>query len=432
MHNIFDEYNEKKTTAEEALSNIPSGSAVACAMCAMEPATLLNNLHKIAQDKQNISVLTGLVIGNYPFMQDKKYEDVFTVDDAFFMGAARSSNQNGIASYFPCNLHDFAARYFSHKKLNVALIAAGPMDENGFFTCSLSALYEQELVENADMVILEVNHNMPKVYGDTAIHIRDVDYIVEADAPVPTLKKGEPSEADKLIGGYIGELVHDGDTIQLGIGGIPDAVSMSLMDKKDLGVHTEMLTNGLVELVNRGVITNERKTLHKGKMIGAFALGDENLYKLMDRNPAVEIKRASYVNNPFVVAQNDNMVSINTTLAVDLTGQVASETIGTRQYSGSGGQSDTAIGAVHAKNGRSIIALHSTAKKGSISTISPVLPLGSIVTLSRNVVDYIVTEYGVAPMRGRTVRERVYNLIAVAHPDFRDDLLKKAGEYNLI
>lgn len=422
MKNFNDEYQKKLVSVETALSHIPSGSCIASAMCAMEPQTLLNQLHTVAQRGDNFRVITGLVLGKYPFMQDPEYKHAFKVEDSFFMGAARNSYQSGIASYSPCNLHSFSSRLFDKTVPNVALLSASEMDKDGYFSCSLCSIYEQELVERADLVILEVNSNMPVVYGDTHIHIRDVDFLIETNTPVPQLQKGIPTEEDKKIGAYIADLVHDGDTIQLGIGGIPDAVAQFLMDKKELGVHTEMLTNSIVDLVEAGVITNQRKTLNKGKMIATFAFGNEALYRMMDRNPSVELLRASYVNDPFVIAQNDNMVSINTCIAADLTGQVASETLGFRQYSGSGGQSDTAFGATHAKNGRSIIALHSTAKQGAVSTISAMLPTGSVVTLSRNVVDYIVTEYGVAAMRGRSIRERVENLIAVAHPDFRKQL----------
>ncbi|HWQ62375.1 MAG TPA: acetyl-CoA hydrolase/transferase C-terminal domain-containing protein, partial [Negativicutes bacterium] len=213
-----------------------------------------------------------------------------------------------------------------------------------------------------------------------------------------------------------------GDTVQLGIGGIPNAVAQAFLTKQDLGVHTEMITSSMADLAEAGVITGRRKTLHKGKMIGTFALGTQKLYDFIDGNPAVQLLRGDYVNNPFVIARNDNMVSINTALQVDLTGQICSESIGLKTYSGTGGQNDTAEGAIHARNGRSIIALYSTARDGTISTIQPWLTPGAAVTLSRNNIDYVVTEYGIAPLKARTIRQRVANLIAVAHPDFRREL----------
>jgi acyl-CoA hydrolase len=238
-------------------------------------------------------------------------------------------------------------------------------------------------------------------------------------------------EIDKTIGAYVASLVNDGDTIQLGIGGIPNAVALAFMNKHDLGVHTEMITSSMAILAEAGVITGKKKSLHKGKMIGTFALGTQALYDFLDGNPAVQLLRGNYVNNPFVIAKNDNMVSINTALQVDLTGQVCSESIGLRTYSGSGGQNDTAEGAIHAKNGRSIIALYSTAKNGTISAIQPWLTPGAAVTLSRNNVDYIVTEYGIAPMKARTIKQRVENLIAIAHPDFRSELRALALKHEI-
>lgn len=424
-------YQSKLVSVEEALGSIKDNDCIASGMCAMEPMTLLGNLHELHGKVRNINVLTGLVVGIHPFMQEEQYKDTFIIDDAFFMGNARNSHKKNITSYSPCNLHSFAQRRFAHITPNVALISVTPMDEHGYMTTSLCAIYEQELVEKADIVITEVNPNLPRVYGDTQIHINDIDYIVEVDTQIPQLQKGEVSDTDRKIGEFIASLVEDGDTIQLGIGGIPDAVAQALMGKKDLGVHTEMITNSIVDLVNAGVITGKRKTLHPGKIIGTFALGNQNLYDMVANNPAVEIHRSCYVNDPEIIAKNDNMVSINTCVAVDLTGQVASETIGSLQYSGSGGQSDTAYGAIHAKNGRSIIALQSTAKKGTISTISAMLPMGSVVTLSRNNIDYIVTEFGVAKMKGRSVRERVENLIQIAHPSFRDALREDAKKYLL-
>jgi len=285
-------------------------------------------------------------------------------------------------------------------------------------------------LEKADLVIVEVTPDMPVIYGDNEIHISQVDFIVEGNGTLPEIPASEPTVVEKAIGAHIAELVHDGDTIQLGIGGIPDAVGQCLLSKHDLGVHTEMITNSIVDLVAAGVVNGRKKSIHRGKIVGTFTLGNRMLYDFLDENPSVMLMPGSYVNHPSVIAQNDNMISINTTLNVDLTGQCASESIGSLQYSGSGGQSDTAIGALHAKNGRNVIAVKSVAhtKQADISAINAQLPMGSVVTLSRNDIDYIVTEYGIAPMRGRSVRERVDNLIAVAHPDYREQLRRDARE----
>jgi len=259
------------------------------------------------------------------------------------------------------------------------------------------------------------------------VHIRDVDLVVEAATPLPYLPKSQPSQLEQTIGAYIASMVNDGDCIQLGIGGIPDAAAMALMDKHDLGVHSEMLTNSMVDLVEAGVITGARKNYLTGKMVGTFAYGTQELYDMLDENPSALMLRGETVNDPWVVAKNDNFISINSCLSLDLTGQICSESLGSRQYSGSGGQVDMAVGAAHAKNGRNIIAVASTKAHGTVSTITAQLAPGSVVTLSRNEVDYVVTEYGIAPLQGRSVRQRVENLIAVAHPDFRAQLREDAN-----
>jgi acyl-CoA hydrolase len=296
------------------------------------------------------------------------------------------------------------------------------------------------MIERAKTVILEINPNFPRTHGDVEVHESDVDYFIKVDYPTPELPDVEPNEKDEAIDQAIADMIHDGDTIQLGIGGIPNAVANALHDKKNLGVHTEMLTTGFMKLFKSGAVNNKKKTLHKGKMVCAFALGTKELYDFIDDNPAVMMLDGNYVNDPYVIGLNDNQVSINTTIEIDLTGQCASESIGTKQFSGTGGQSDTATGAQRAKNGRSFITLYSTAnvknhetnEREEISKIVPTLRQGAGVTLSRNDVDYVVTEYGVASLRGTTIKERVERLIGIANPKFRDELLKKAKEIGYI
>lgn len=425
-------YQEKLTTALDALSCIRSGNRISSSLCAMEPFTLLGNLHLLQGKVKDINVFIGLTLGKHPFMQDTAYQDTFTVESGFYMAQDRASAQKGISSFVPSNLHHMACRRYDYRPIDVFFMACSPMDDHGYFRCSLSALHEREIIESGAKIVLEVNPNIPLVNGETAVHISQVSSLIVVNTPLPQLPRTPVEDVDKAIGAHIATLVQDGDTVQLGIGAIPDAAAQALMGKKNLGIHTEMITNSLVDLVEAGVVNGSKKSLHPGKIIGAFALGDTRLYDMMNNNPNVEIMRASYVNSPWTVAQNDNMVSINTCIAVDLGGQVASESIGTLQYSGSGGQSDTAYGAIHAKNGRSIIALHATAKNDTVSTITAVLPLGSVVTLSRNNVDFVVTEYGIASLRGRSMRERVESLIAVAHPVFREGLKKEAIDYKLI
>ncbi len=279
---------------------------------------------------------------------------------------------------------------------------------------------------------MEVNPRLPRVWGDTMIHICQVDMIVESESPIETLPEINPTERERTIGGYVASLVRDGDTIQLGWGGIPDAAAQALMDKHDLGVHSEMLCNSMVDLVEAGVITGKRKNYQTGLLVGTFAAGSQRLYEMMNNNPSVRLYRGDVNNDPYNVSRNDNFVAINSAVNVDLTGQICAESIGSRQYSGSGGQFDMTYAALHSKGGRSIIALPSTQKDDTISTITAQLQQGSVVTTSRNSIDYVITEYGIAPLSGRNYRQRVENLIAIAHPDFRAELRRQAEQLMLI
>lgn len=433
MNRYQQEYQNKLVSVDEALSHIKDGDVIGAGAAASEPAGLLGRLHTINGKVHGLKYYSGLGMRDYPFLSDPACQESFTVDCVFMMGAGRASHRKGLTNVYPAGLHNGAGRWMDHNPVNVFMVAVTPMDKHGYFRMSMCVIHEKEMLEKADLVIVEVTPDMPHIYGENEVHISQVDFVVEGNGKMPEIPNAQPTEVERAIGAHIAELIHDGDTIQLGIGGIPDSVGKCLMDKHDLGVHTEMITNGMLELVQAGVITGRKKTLHKGKIIGAFSLGSRELYDFMDHNPGIAMMPGNYVNHPSVIAQNDNMVSVNTTLNVDLCGQCASETIGSLQYSGSGGQSDTAIGALHAKGGRNIIAVKSVArtKQGDVSAINAQLPAGSVVTLSRNDIDYIVTEFGIAPMRGRSVRERVNNLIAVAHPDFRAQLRKDAEAYML-
>lgn len=426
MNKYQDLYNSKKITVEEALNLIKSGDEIVAGFCGLEPMAILSKLHTIKDRVQDVSVWYTLGMGNYLFFNNPAMKDHFITKSWFHSFGVREAHKHGTVSYQPAHLHNGMTRKLAENRPRVFIGTVSPMDRHGFVRSSLSVLYEKEFIENADLVIMEVNPRLPSVHGDTQISIEQIDYIVEIDRPIPVLPTDSVSETDKIIGECVASLVRDGDTIQLGIGGIPNAAAQAFMNKQHLGVHTELITSSIADLAEAGVITGSKKSLHQGKIVGTFALGSQKLYDFMDNNPSVALLRGPYVNSPFIVAKNDNMVSINTALQVDLTGQICSESIGPRQYSGSGGQNDTAEGAIHAKNGRSIIALYSTAKEGTISTIQPFLSPGAVVTLSRNNIDYIVTEYGIAPMKARTIRERVDNLIAVAHPDFRQELREAA------
>jgi acyl-CoA hydrolase len=432
--NVKELYKSKVITIDEALSKIKSNDNIVCALSPAEPREILLRLHTISDKVKNVNVTNCLPLVDYEFFSSPKYKDSFFTEGWFYSPGLRKTHKNGNVSYIPNHLHLAATKRLAHRKPTVFLGTASLMDKHGYISLSLSATYEREMIENADLVILEVNPNMPRTFGDTIIHINEVDYIVETDYEVPELPVLEPSEKDRIIGKYIADLVEDGSTIQLGIGGIPNAVTAELMHKKDLGIHTEMFTDGMVDLYEAGVITGKKKTLLPGKMVATFALGTKKLYNFIDDNPAVNILRGTWVNDPYVIGKNYKMVSINTTLEIDLTGQCCSESIGHVQFSGTGGQADTAIGAQMSKGGKSIIALYSTAKvrvPGSderkvISKIVPRLAQGAAVTLSRNDVDFVVTEYGVAALKGTSIKERVEKLINIAHPDFRDYLREEA------
>lgn len=431
MNRHQEEYRRKLVSVEEALSKLKTGDVIGTSQCANEPTAIFDQMHTLHGRIGPVKMYGPMCFLPHEFMLDPKYHDTFNMDVAFLMGDTRRSHAAAALNYYPTDLHNGPSRWMSVNDVNVFITAATPMDKHGYMKIPLCLIHEKVFFEAADMVIVQVNANLPDVWGDTEIHVSEVDWIVEADTPLPYLPESHPSETEKVIGGYISELINDGDCIQLGIGGIPDAAAQSLMGKHDLGVHSEMITNSMVDLLEAGVITGKKKTLHPGKIVGAFAFGTQRLYDMLDGNPGVMLRRGDFVNDPWVIAQNDNFVSVNSCLAVDLTGQVCSESIGSRQYSGTGGQADMAVGAAHAKGGRNFIAAPSTRRGGTISTISAQLAPGSVVSLSRNQVDCIVTEYGVAWLKGRNIRQRVENLIAVAHPDFRAELREQANKLML-
>ena len=425
-------YNEKLITVEEAINLVKSNDEIVCSLGPCEPQKFLNSLHKIKNRVENVNIITMLSLNKYEYNTNESMRGHFFNESLFMGGPARQAQEVELCSYIPTHLRYSATRRLKYRKPNIFVGAVSPMDKHGFFSLSLSLVYERENIENADIVILEVNKNLPRVHGDTQIHISEVDYLIESDYKIPELPIKKPCEKEHIIGKYIADLVEDGSTIQLGIGGIPNAVAEALKTKKNLGVHTEMITEGIVDLFNSGAITNSEKTLHKNKIVGTFALGSQKLYDFLDDNPCVELKRCSYVNNPYVIAQNKKMVSINTALAVDLTGQCSSESFGLTQYSGTGGQSDTGIGAFMSEDGKSIIALKSTVKNDTISTICIGHKPGSAISFSRNDVDYVVTEYGIANLTGKSIKDRAESLIKIAHPKFRDELRKSAIENKLI
>lgn len=437
--NIPESYQSKLKTEEEALQTIKSNDFIITGLGAAEPISLLTKLHHIKDYGIKGCDLTNcLPMGNYEFMTKGDYKGVVRTTGWFYSQGMRKAHKENIVSFAPQHLHSaFTKRLYARDgRRLVLLVACTPMDKHGYVSLSLSTTYERDAIDVGAFVIAVVNPNLPRTFGDTTVHISEVDVIVESAYDVPSLPEIPLNEKDKKIGQYIAELIEDEATIQLGIGGIPNAVAESLRSKKNLGIHTEMFTDSMVDLIKAGAVTNNKKTLYPGKTIATFALGSKKLYDFLDDNPSVLMKHGKWTNNPYIIGQNHKMTSINTTLEVDLFGQCASESIGPMQFSGTGGQSDTAIGAQLCAEGKSFIALYSTAevkdgegKRKTISKIVPMLKEGAAVSLSRNDVDYVVTEFGAVRLKGQSVTERVKRLISISHPDFRDQLNFEAEKH---
>lgn len=432
------DYSSKIITVQEALEKVKSGDSIVTGLGAAEAGLFMGHLHEIADRVRNVTI-TNCLPTHPSRIYEPEYVESFYVNGWFYAPTMRRAHRNGNMAYIPNHLHLAATKRLFHRHPNIYVGAATMPDKHGYVSLSLSNTYEKRFIEAADLVILEINPNMPYTFGDVQIPVEDIDYMIRADYKPPVMPDAPFSEKDAVIGKYIADMVPDGACIQLGIGGIPNAVADALQDKNDLGVHTEMLTTGIMKLAKMGVVTGKRKQIDRGKIVAAFAMGEPELYEFMDYNPSVAIMDGAWVNDPYVIAQNDNQVSINTSLEVDLTGQCASESFGSKQYSGTGGQSDTATGAQMSENGKSIIALYSTAmvkdengERHEVSKIVPQLMPGAAVSLSRNDVDRVVTEYGVAELRGTDLYERVERLIAIAHPKFREQLREDAVRCGII
>lgn len=432
----------KYITVEEAVALIKTGDKIILGMAASEPQDFVNNLHKVAdRGVKDILVTNCLPVNqNAPYFADEKYHDIFTIHSWFYSPGLRRNHKSGRISFIPNHLHLAHKKRLEHMNYNYFVGAASMPDEHGYISLSLSNVYEKASCEKVDKIILEVNPNFPRTFGDLEIHISEVDYLIKSNYPAPEIGDIPLTEKDRVIGKYIADMIEDGSCIQLGIGGIPNAVADALKTKKNLGIHTEMFTSGMMELIECGAVTGKYKNINKGKHVAAFAYGNRKLYDYINNNPVVQILDGLWVNDPYVIGQNDKQVSINSCLEISLDGQVASEAIGTMQFSGTGGQVDTVVGAQNSKGGKSFIALYSTAlvtnkqtgEKEETSKIVPILKPGAAVTLSRNDVDYVVTEYGVAALRGTSIAERVEELIKIAHPKFRDELRKEAIKYGFI
>lgn len=414
-------YQEHLCTAQEAVRRIRSGDRVVVAHATGEPSHLLDAMVENAAQYQGVEIVHMVAMGKAEYCKpehDKNFHH-----NSFFLGATtRAAASEGRADFTPVYFSEIPSLLREELHPNVALIQVSPPDEHGYCSLGVSVDYTKTAAECADLVIAQVNQQMPRTLGDSFLHVTQLDCIVETDLPVIELAPPKISDVERAIGQNVAQLVRDGDTLQLGIGAIPDAVLLFLKEKNDLGIHTEMFSDGVVELAEAGVITNKKKTLHQGQSVATFLMGTRRLYDYVDNNPAVAMYPVQYVNDPYVIAKNDNLVSINSCVQIDMMGQVVSTSVGLRQISGVGGQIDFVRGANMSKGGRAIMAMPSTTGHGKISKIVPFLDQGSAVTTSRNDVNYVVTEYGIAQLRGKSLRQRAEELIAIAHPDFREEL----------
>ena len=416
----------KRRCAEDAVGCIRDGDRIIVPTGVGEPPTLLAALSERRRQWRDVTVSQILAMRKYGYIDRETSANVRHVA-LFYGGATRAGGQQGWIDFMP-NYFSELPSMIERGEIgsDVVLSLASPMDSHGYFSISLGADYTMAAIAKARDVVLEVNPNVPFANGNCHVHVSQVTAVVESEAPV--LEVGLPTigPVQEAIGRHVAAMIDDGATLQIGYGGIPDAVVMQLTHKNDLGIHTEMLGDGILSLIERGVVTNRRKTWMPGKTIATFALGSARLHRFMDRNPALEMHPVDFTNDPSLAARNDNLVAINATLQIDLLGQCGSESLGHAPYSGTGGQSDFVRAANRSRGGKAIIVLPSTAVGGTVSRIAAVLAPGTHVSTSKNDVNYVVTEHGVAQLRGKSAKQRAAALIAIAHPDFRRELAEQA------
>lgn len=428
----FDEYKKKSCSIEEAVSVVKSKDRVYISGNAATPFRLTEALAQRKDDLQNVEITHVLLLGDDP-LSKPDMESHFRHNSLFVGPADRAAVNDGRADYTPVFLYEIPELFYSGKlPLDVAFLHVSPPDEHGFVSFGVECLASKAAAETAKIVVAQVNDKMPRTLGDSFLHVSRIAKLIEVSDELPELNIPPFTEVEERIGSYIAELVEDGCTLQLGIGGIPNAALKAMFNKRDLGIHTEMVSDGLVEAINAGVITGAKKTLHPGKVIATFYFGTKALYDFIDNNPIFETHPTNYTNHPFIIGQNEKMIAINSAIEVDLTGQVCSDSIGTRIYSGFGGQVDFIRGAAQSKGGKPIIALPSSTKQDTISKIVPTLQVGAGVVTTRADVHYVVTEHGVAYLHGKNLNERARALIHIAHPNFRAELTRAAKERKLI
>jgi 4-hydroxybutyrate CoA-transferase len=427
--NWRDIYKQKLTTAEEAVQVIKSGDRVVPGHAASESEYLVSHMVQRYKELENVIIVEGVSLGSSPYCKPEM-EGHFILNSMFLGPHTREAVWDKRGDFLPLNFHQFPRAFRDGLiPIDVFLTMVSPPDRYGYCSLGVSVDHSKQLVESAKIVIAEVNPNVPHTYGDSLVHISKFDYIVENDWPLLELQRfANKDEVTDAIGRNVASLINDGDTLQMGAGTIPDALLFYLKEKNDLGIHTEMFSDGLIELIECGVINGKKKTLWPQKIVATFCEGTKKIYDYIHENPIFQFMPVDYVNDPRVIAQNDNMVAINQAMEIDLLGQVASESIATKQYSGIGGQLDFIRGSAMARNGRPVIVLPSTAKKGTISRIKCQMNPGTPLSDTRNDVHYVVTEYGIANLFCKTNMERARALIDIAHPDFRSDLIREYRE----
>jgi 4-hydroxybutyrate CoA-transferase len=433
MNRWIEMYKDRCTGADDIAGRIPSGSVCVSPCLAGEPPDILSAIadRAVTGGVENIQHHQLLPFRDHRYLQPEMAESIRHVS-WFTSGYSRKAVQEGRADFMPVFYHEVPRFWREFLEPDVFCALVSPMDAHGYFSFGLSCSEARAAVERADLVFLEVNPNMPRTHGHNFIHISEVHGLCESELPIVELPSGEPGETDEVISGMITELIPDGATIQLGIGAIPNAIGRNLRQKKDLGIHSEMFTEAFIDLIECGAVTNVRKKLNPGKSVTTFAAGSRRMYDYLNDNPGIEFKPVDYVNSPDIIGMHDDFTSVNSCLEVDLLGQVCSESLGHRNFSGTGGQVDFVRGAARSSGGKSFIAMYSTAKNGTLSKIRPILTPGSVVTTSKNDVDYIVTEFGVARLKGKTAGQRAKALIGLAHPEFRAELTREAQKMNLI
>ena len=411
-------YKNRFATVEEAVRAIEDGDRLVFGHAAGCPQVVPAEMIAQKERLHDVGIYHMLTLNDGSYLTPGT-EGHFRHITNFVGGNSRQAVADDRAEFLPVFFYEIPQLFDEVYPVDVAVIQVSYPDSEGNCSFGLSCDYTKAAAEKARLVIAEMNENMPYVEGDNKIHISRLDYIIPTNLALPEIPLPKITDVEKAIGRNCASLIEDGSTLQLGIGAIPDAVLLFMGDKKDLGIHTEMFSDGVIDLVESGVVNGSKKTLHPGKLVATFLMGTRRLYDFVDKNACVEMRPVDYVNDPRVIAQNEKMVSINSCIEVDLMGQVASETIGLKQFSGTGGQVDYVRGAAWSAGGKSIMAMPSTAAKGKASRIVPFLAQGAAVTTSRNDVDYVVTEYGIARLKGKTLKQRARALIAVAHPDFR-------------